>query len=347
MSGFYPSTKRHSSDTISAKETRVLRIQLGILLTAIASAQTQAPPGEVIGVGNFSHITANLDKSLEFYRDVLGLDPAAPARPFDGNPAIAKLGDTPGAQSRFVQLRVPGSAMGVEIIEYKDIDRKPAHPRFQDPGAANLILRVRDLDAVMARVKKSDAKILSIPPTPATNPGGARVIFIQDSDGFIVELNQPNPLPTTTAAATSNVIGGGFELAVEDAEKIGPYYRALGFQPSVPASFNGDKLMTDTAGTPGARFRQSRAVIPGTTATIVFIEFNNIDRKPLHTRVQDPGTAILQLTVRDVDTLLPKLKTAGFSVVTTGGEPVAVGNSRIVLVRDPNNLLLELIQRGK
>src|SRR5579862_9310736 len=120
---------------------RMLRSLLVVLLAAAASAQTAAPAGDVIGVGNFSHITADLDKSLAFYRDALGLEPAAPAGPFDGNPAIAKLGDTPGAQSRFVQLRVPGSAIGVEIIEYKDIDRKPAYPRFQDPGAANLILR--------------------------------------------------------------------------------------------------------------------------------------------------------------------------------------------------------------
>ena len=28
------------------------------------------------------------------------------------------------------------------------------------------------------------------------------------------------------------------------------------------AQYNGDKLMTDTAGTPGAQFRQTRALIP-------------------------------------------------------------------------------------
>jgi hypothetical protein len=50
------------------------------------------------------------------------------------------LGNAPGAQSRFVAMRVPGSTMGIEIIEYKDIDRKPAQPRFQDPGSASLIL---------------------------------------------------------------------------------------------------------------------------------------------------------------------------------------------------------------
>jgi catechol 2,3-dioxygenase-like lactoylglutathione lyase family enzyme len=134
---------------------------------------------------------------------------------------------------------------------------------------------------------------------------------------------------------------------VEDAAKTVAFYReALGFQPSTPAAFNGDKLMTDTAGTPGARFRQSRTPIPGAPVTMTFIEFQDIDRKPLHTRVQDPGTALIQVTVRDVDAVLPKLKAAGATIVSVGGEAVNVGNNlRIAIVRDPNNLFLELVQR--
>ncbi len=80
-------------------------------------------------------------------------------------------------------------------------------------------------------------------------------------------------------------------------------------------------------------------------ASITFIEFKDIDRKPLHTRVQDPGTAILQLNVRDLGTLLPKLKAAGFTVVSSGGQPVDLGGTKLVLVRDLNNLFLELIER--
>jgi len=311
-------------------------------LLGLAAVAAMASGQDVTGVGNFSHIVTNLDKSLEFYRDVLGLELVAPARPFDGNPAIMKLGDTAGAQSRFVQLRVPGSAIGVEIIEYKDIDRKPAHPRFQDPGAANLTLRVRDLDAVVARARKAGVHVLTVGGVPAEIRGG-KYIFLQDDDGFVVELSQ------------GETPSGGFETTVNDAEKTVAAYRALGLEPVAPAAsrtfagFNGDKAMTDTAGTPGAQFRQSRVPLPGSSgglaASITFIEFKDIDRKPLHTRVQDPGTAILQLNVRDLGTLLPKLKAAGFIVASTGGEPVDLGGAKIVLVRDLNNLYLELIER--
>src|SRR6185503_20302806 len=103
-----------------------------------------------------------------------------------------------------------------------------------------------------------------------------------------------------------------FEATAEDATRTAGFYKdLLGFQMSPVAAYNGDKLMTDTAGTPGAQFRQTRASIPGIPVTLTFIEFKDIDRKPLRTRVQDPGTAILQLMVRDVDALLNTLKMGG------------------------------------
>lgn len=289
---------------------------------------------EVTGLGNFSHIVTNLDKSLKFYHDVLGLELVAAARPFDPNPAIMKLGDTPGAQSRMVQLKVPGGAGGVEIIEYKDIGRKAEHPRFQDPGAANLSLRLTDFDAVVARLKKAGAHILTKGGEPVTIRG-THSFFVQDPDGFIVELSQ------------SSTPGGGFETTVNNLDETVAAYRALGLMPAAPGAWNGDKAMTDNAGTPGAQFRQSRAAIPGGAGAIAFIEFKDIDRKPLHTRTQDPGTAILQLNVRGLDAMLPKLTAAGFTVVSTGGEPVALGGGKIALLRDLNNLFLELIERGR
>jgi catechol 2,3-dioxygenase-like lactoylglutathione lyase family enzyme len=327
-------------ETVFATGTAALCVAAGL-----AFGQT-APAGDVVGAGNFAHIVASVDTSVEFYRDVLGLDVTLPPRPFDPNPAIMKMGNTLGAQSRISVLKAPGFTIGLELIEYKDIDRKPAHPRFQDPGAGNLVVRVRDLDAVGARLKRANTHILTAGGQPA-EVGKTRVMFVQDPDGFIVELSQPVPAPPATAEAPGNVIGGGIEVTVEDAAKTAAFYReALGFQSTTPAPFNGDKLMTDTAGTPGAQFRQSRTPIPGTPVNMTFIEFKGIDRKPLHSRVQDPGTALLQLIVRDVDAVLPKLQAAGATMVSAGGEAVNVGNNmRIAIVRDPNNLFLELVQR--
>jgi predicted enzyme related to lactoylglutathione lyase len=338
---------------VSIKKAAIIAaaVILALAVGTLTYGQTPTAPAAasqsfITGVGNFSHIVADLDKSLEFYRDVIGLQPTAPPRPFDGNAAIMKLGNTPNAQSRFVALSVPGSAIGVELIDYKDIQRTAARPRFQDPGAANLILRVRDLDAVVARVRKAGAKILTTTGVPATIGNGGKILFIQDPDGFVIELSQAGTAAAAAAPTPGNVVGGGFELAIEDTAKTVEFYqKVLGFNLTAGTTFNNDKLMNDTAGVPGGAFKQSRGPIPGTTATIVFIEFANVDRKPLKTRVQDPGTAILQLNVRDMDGLMKVLKANGADIISTGGEPVSLGAAKLVIVRDPNNLFLEFIQR--
>ena len=302
-------------------------------------------PPDVVGVGNFSHIVSSMEKSLAFYRDVLGLEVTI-NNPFSGAPAIMKLGNTPGAQSRFAALRVPGSEVGIELIEYKDIDRKPQHPKFVDPGAGNIALRVRDIASIYDKLQKFGATILTKGGKPATINNGV-YLFVQDPDGFVVELSQGTPPADSKVPATSNVFGGAFETTVADSEASVKFYNELlGFAMQLGASFNDNQLMADTAGAPGASFRQSRATVPGTSAPLTLIEFRNIARKKVEARTQDPGTAILQLRVRDVDALTAKLKAAGVPIVTTGGAPVDVGGLKVSLVRGPDNLLLEFLQAG-
>lgn len=324
---------------------------VALACTVGAFGQTPAAPGVVVGVGGFSHIVENVERSVAFYRDVIGLEMPNPPRPFASTPWIVDMGNTPGAQSRPALLHVPGSKLGVELIDYKDIDRKAVHPRFQDPGAASLILWVRDMDGMMAKLKAAHAHINSQGGEPGVIPGPngthTRVVFVQDPDGFFLEIAERNPAPATTAPESSNVIGGGFETIVVDLDQtLHIYHDILGFQTSKPTEWDGTKLMMDTAGTPGGQFRRSAATIPGTSVTMAFMEFKNINRKPMHTRVQDPGTAILQVGVRDIDATLSALKAGGVTVISKNGEPVLNGTAKFCMVRDPNNLFLELFQRG-
>jgi catechol 2,3-dioxygenase-like lactoylglutathione lyase family enzyme len=173
------------------------------------------------------------------------------------------------------------------------------------------------------------------------------VVFVQDPDGFFVEISQRDTAPATSAPASSNIIGGAFEIIVADMDQTLHIYRdVLGFQTLAPTAWDGTKLMMDTAGTPGAQFRRSSATIPGTSVMMAFMEFKDVHREPLHTRIQDPGTAILQVGVRDIDATVKALKAAGLSVISKNGEPVVNGTARFCMMRDPNNLYLELFQRG-
>jgi catechol 2,3-dioxygenase-like lactoylglutathione lyase family enzyme len=329
-----------------------LSLAVGAPLALHAQSQSTqpAPAGDVVGVGNFAHIVADLDRSIGFYRDVLGLA-VTNTIPFAPNEAVAKFGHTEGGQSRVAVLKVPGLAMGVELIEYKGVERKPQSPRFYDPGAANLALRVRDLDALFPKVQRyPGVKILTVggkPVTLKTPNGELHAVFVQDPDGFVVEmLDVANP--PTDAPPGPVVAGSSFEAAVRNSEESVKFYNELlGFDLKLGAAFNDNAQMAATAGAPGASFRQATARIPGTAVPFTTIEFKNIERKELSGRTQDPGTTVLQLIVKDVAALTAKLKAAGVPIVTTGGAPVQVAPGlKVAIVRDPNNLLLELAERG-
>ncbi len=219
------------------------------------------------------------------------------------------------------------------------------------PGAANLALRIRNLDGLFPKIAAyPGVKILSKggKPVTITTPNGTlHAVFVQDPDGFVVEmLDAANPPADAPAGAV--IAGSSFEAAVRNSEATVKFYNELlGFDLRLGASFNDNQDMASTAGAPGASFRQSTARIPGTAVPFTLIEFKNIERKELSGRTQDPGTTVLQLIVRDVTALTAKLRAAGVPIVTTGGEPVQVAPGlKIAIVKDPNNLLLELAERS-
>ena len=87
------------------------------------SAAPQQPRGPVVshivGMGNFSHIVVDLDRAIAFYRD---------GRPGSRCACAAVRGHSCDPKSRQcsgradtgpVVLKVPGSTMGVELIEYR------------------------------------------------------------------------------------------------------------------------------------------------------------------------------------------------------------------------------------
>ena len=73
---------------------------------------------------------------------------------------------------------------------------------------------------------------------------------------------------------------------------------------------------------------------------IEFVEFEGVDRAPLHMRIQDRGAARLQLRVQDVDAIVTAVA-AGLRVMSEGGvaQPIPP-NFKGALVADANNFFL-------
>ena len=76
-------------------------------------------------------------------------------------------------------------------------------------------------------------------------------------------------------------------------------------------------------------------------------EFQGVERTPLKTRVQDPGSTRLYLTVNNLDAALARFKAAGSSVITEGGQPLVGGGTRYVAVRDMNGIFFVLSEARK
>jgi hypothetical protein len=238
--------------------------------------------------------------------------------------------------------------MNVEIVDFKDIDRRPVHPRLQDPGAVMLVLLVRDIEGLLANLKKEAVPVVTLGGAALTVAEKTRAVVIQDPDGFHIMLLQVDPLPETAAPASSNVIGARFALTVADTGQTMHVYRdVLGFKPSV-GEFTTSKAWNDLMNTPGAQIRRTSAFVPGSPLQVDFLEFKGIERKPLSARIQDPGATRLQLRVRDSDAAVKALKTAGGQVVTTGGNdgPIDMRGLHLAIVRELNNLFLVIFSQS-
>ena len=174
----------------------------------------------------------------------------------------------------------------------------------------------------------------------------SKAIMLRDPDGFYVELIQPDSPPATPAG---NMLSVSFAFTVSDTERMMKIFRdALGFQPQ-PSAFQSDKPRLALMGLPRAELRRTTALVPGTTFQIEFLEFNGIDRKPVHSRPRDPGSPLLRLVVRDLDSALKAVTSAGLKIASHEGNPVTLvnpnGGLRAAIAAAPDNLFIQLLQQ--
>ncbi len=324
-------------------------------VAGLAHAQTPAAaPGLVVGNGNFfSPVVGDLDKAMQFYHDGLGLEfPAAPSDA-DANPALRAMFGQPDAHIRWIvgrALPIPG---GVEVVEISKVARHPAERAIQDPGAFQLIAVVRDVDTVLARLRRLGAPIVTRGGAPvAVSVGGrnARIVVVKDPGGHYVELVQPEPLPETQAPATADVIGVRVRLTVDDVDRALRLYReALGLELQNQPEWSDNAALRKAFGLSGGEYRVANLAVPGSGLVLELLDFKGVERRTLHAGIQDPGSARIQLRVRDIDAAIAALVRAGGAVVSTGGKtvdlPAGPGNPiKVAVVRDPDNLFLVLIE---
>lgn len=300
-----------------------------------------------VGILNYIHAVNKLETTLAFYQDVFGLD--GEPRPFP-NPGVPALTNSPGASLRLAVLHPPNAGFGFELTEFSGVDRHPGQPKHTDPGAALIALRVKDMEPVLAAVKKGNVPVITTsgaPVTIATPNGKIRSMLIRDPDGYVIEVVESTP--AAGVKADGNVFGASMGLTVADMESTKRFYHdLLGFDLKGKMEFSSDPAILDLTGATHAKNRELVANVPGTNALMAFYEYQGIPRTPFHLRVPDPGAPAVALRVKDLDGLLQRMRAAGVMVTSARGEVVQFAPTiRNIFVVDPNGLNIELFESNQ
>jgi catechol 2,3-dioxygenase-like lactoylglutathione lyase family enzyme len=263
--------------------------------------------GQVVGVGTFIHVVANLDKTMHFYGDDLGLElTGAPGpRAFSVNAVIEGLYDAKGSRSRVAVFKIPGSPLGVEFVEFKDVRQQRVKPRLQDPGASVLKLAVPNFDSVVTRLKKDGVAM-----------DRQRV---RDPDGFFVEFKQTGAAPASLSLTVNNLD-----------ETMRLYRDVLGFQ----AAATGSSTMVSKV--PGTMFEVEFVAFKGTDRETHHTGIHDPGAGVLRLVVADVDSLLKTLKAAGV----PVASAGGESVTIGAGR-------HFVILGDPNHFFFQLVPAPK
>lgn len=123
---------------------------------------------------------ADLETTLAFYRDVLGL--AVLDRFEVSGEAFATAVDVAGATGSFAHLDADGARL--ELVEYDPGGELVDPPALNRPGATHVGIAVDDLESFSDDLP-DDVETVS---EPQTTESGASICFLRDPEGNRVEL---------------------------------------------------------------------------------------------------------------------------------------------------------------
>jgi catechol 2,3-dioxygenase-like lactoylglutathione lyase family enzyme len=147
---------------------------------------------------------SDLDRSIAFYRDALGLELVTQWE--SSQPYLRTVVGFPDAELRIALLRVPGIEGGVsghhiELLEYRHPRGTRGDPRTCNPGNVHVAFAVADLEATYRELSARGVRFKSAPVaiTHGRNAGG-KAVYLWDPDDITLELIQPAPRRADSAA---------------------------------------------------------------------------------------------------------------------------------------------------
>ncbi len=151
----------------------------------------------LIDTWHFSFTVADIERSVEFYRDVLGMELVH--RQEQSNAYTRKFVGYPDAHLKVAQLRIKGRETGrsghlLELVEYVAPKGQKVDTRTPNPGTAHLAFEVDDIQAEYRRMVALGVRFRSEPVAieAGINKGGHTVYFL-DPDDITLEILEAPP----------------------------------------------------------------------------------------------------------------------------------------------------------
>lgn len=144
------------------------------------------------GTHHVSFTVSDMDRSLEFYREILGLQVTADWE--TSADYLSQITGFPNTKLRIAFVTLPGDQIKLELIQYLSPVGMAGELPTNIPGAAHICFRVDDIWATYEALRARGVKFKSEPVeiTSIAN-AGARGVYLTDPDGITFELIQPAP----------------------------------------------------------------------------------------------------------------------------------------------------------
>jgi catechol 2,3-dioxygenase-like lactoylglutathione lyase family enzyme len=152
---------------------------------------TKNSSSRILAADHTGITVSNLERSLEFWRDVLGFELSHIAH--QTGEMASEITGVQGAEIKLAVVKAPGGHK-IELLEYlAPAERKwDVHLRPCDVGFVHVALIVDDLDAILSAINASGWKAAGKPQTLRSGPNaGKQVVYVRDPDGTTIEFMQP------------------------------------------------------------------------------------------------------------------------------------------------------------
>jgi catechol 2,3-dioxygenase-like lactoylglutathione lyase family enzyme len=130
---------------------------------------------------------SDMERSLTFYRDLLGMRVMRDLEPGLGGDKLGDVTGMPGCRARIVHLDLGGTML--ELFQYLDPTGRPlAHDHGQaDVGFTHIGLSSDDVRADYRRLKAEGVTFIS---EPVEFRPGVWIVYFRGPDGEVCELRQ-------------------------------------------------------------------------------------------------------------------------------------------------------------